>query len=221
MHDGLAKNVEQARKALLKLLKDDKFSGQSIAQQRLAEIDETNRDLRLAFEALRGSIVPFRRMRYLQDMEERRQERLNASSAVKSEMTERNAAIYNAKMSGTPVKDITRQYGISRARISQILFREERRRKRMPRASSLEEAMRTADAGPLTLNSPAEDLPLSVRARNCLRSGRWRNPMTIREVQHTPNNHLLRIENLGSITLAEIRSMIPYVGSGQETATKE
>ncbi|MCC2650748.1 MAG: Bacterial polymerase, alpha chain terminal domain [Microvirga sp.] len=223
MHDALAKNVEQARKVLLKLLKADRLSGQSIAQQGLVEIDETNRDLRLAFEALRGAIMPLRRIRDLQDKEERRQERLKASAEAASlrERSERNAAIYEAKASGAPLRDIARQYNISRSRISQIVFREERRRKRRRQPISLEEALRTDGPKPLTLDSPAEDLPLSVRAVNCLRGERWQTPMTIREVQCTPDDRLLKIPNLGSITLAEIRSMIPYVAPTEKSAAKE
>jgi len=57
-------------------------------------------------------------------------------------------------------------------------------------------------------DTPLNELELSLRAFNCLTV--VDNYKTVGEVRHTPDHELMRIPNLGKITLADIREHIPF-----------
>lgn len=124
----------------------------------------------------------------------------------KIDHTERNRSIYESRKNGETYAKISRDHGVSRERVKQILDSQERRESvRRRRSAFLEEND--------VMEMPIEIADLSVRSSNSLRNVGLKTVRDMMDIDFD-NPCSLRIPNFGKTSAAECKAFVESVRAG-------
>lgn len=140
--------------------------------------------------------------------------------------SERNMGILNARLSGETLEKIAKDFGITRERVRQILCKQARICKSIPKVQEENDRLQKevvtlksdiARAGVPTLtevdsNSPLKDLELNVGLWNCIVNAGHQD-MTIKDASRLQDTYWLSLPNFGRKRLNELRDALHHANS--------